>query len=107
VRRIQDEMAAGKMPTDSLIDGAMVLVAGIFLVTPGVLTDLTGLALLVPPLRRAIKAGMKVWLARHVQVRAAKFTAGFATDGQGSPSNPPSDRIVEAKVIDTRVEDVP
>jgi len=54
---IQEEMAAGRMPTLSLMEGVMILVAGVLLVTPGILTDLVGFALLVPPIRR--------WVARR------------------------------------------
>ncbi len=48
---IQKDLAAGVMPTESLIDGALILVAGAVLVTPGVLTDALGFALLIPPIR--------------------------------------------------------
>ena len=54
---IQEEMAAGRTPTLSLVEGVMILVAGVVLVTPGILTDLAGFALLVPQFRR--------WVARR------------------------------------------
>ncbi len=50
--KIQEEMAAGRLPTLSLVEGVLILVAGVVLVTPGILTDLAGFALLVPPIRR-------------------------------------------------------
>jgi UPF0716 protein FxsA len=99
LRRIQDEMRARRVPTDALIDGAMILVAGVLLVTPGVLTDATGIVLLIPPLRHLVKGGLKAWFKRHVRVQ----TAGFADFNQGSDQQ--GDRIVDAQVIDTRVED--
>jgi len=49
---IQSEMEAGRVPTQSLVEGMMILVAGAVLVTPGILTDIVGFALLVPPIRR-------------------------------------------------------
>jgi len=50
---VQTELAAGKLPGRELIEALLVLVAGIVLVTPGVLTDFAGLALLVRPIRSA------------------------------------------------------
>jgi UPF0716 protein FxsA len=51
-------------PTESLAHGAMILVSGILLLTPGFFTDAAGFALLVPPIRlaifHAIKSRLKV-----------------------------------------------
>ena len=58
-KRIQSDLSSGKMPGDSLLDGLAVLIAGAFLVTPGVLTDVAGMVLLIPPLRRPVKAYLK------------------------------------------------
>lgn len=54
--RIKQDLREGKMPGDSLLDGLAVLVAGIFLVTPGVLTDIVAMILLIPPARKPIRA---------------------------------------------------
>jgi UPF0716 protein FxsA len=53
--RIQTELERGVMPTTAMVDGVLILAAGLVLVTPGVLTDLLGLGLLVPPLRRRVR----------------------------------------------------
>jgi UPF0716 protein FxsA len=55
LRRIQAEMEAGRVPTGPLIDGLLILIAGAVLLTPGLLTDLLGFALLVPATRRAVR----------------------------------------------------
>jgi UPF0716 protein FxsA len=55
IRKISNDMAAGIPPTTALVDGLLILVAGVVLVTPGVLTDLCGFCLLVPPLRRWVR----------------------------------------------------
>lgn len=51
---VQRELAAGRIPTEELVHGLLVLVAGAVLITPGVLTDAAGLLLLVRPVRRAL-----------------------------------------------------
>ncbi len=55
IRDLQRDTAAGQLPAGALVDGALILVAAAFLVTPGVLTDAAGFALLVPAVRSAIK----------------------------------------------------
>lgn len=54
--RIRENMARGVAPAEELVDALLILVAGVLLLTPGFVTDLTGMALLVPPLRNRIKA---------------------------------------------------
>lgn len=55
LRAVNAEMAAGRMPTDQLLDGLLILIAGAVLLTPGLLTDTAGFVLLVPPSRRLIR----------------------------------------------------
>ncbi len=50
--RIRTDLASGAMPAGAVVDGALILAAGLVLVTPGLLTDLCGFALLIPPFRR-------------------------------------------------------
>ncbi len=48
LRKMQQEMAEGRMPAVDLVDGVMILTGGILLLTPGILTDFLGLSLLIP-----------------------------------------------------------
>jgi UPF0716 protein FxsA len=61
--QFQRELAAGRVPSQAILDGASVLVGGAFLLAPGVLTDITGLALLFPPTRRLIQR----WVRRRIE----------------------------------------
>ena len=65
VRRVRFEASEGRIPAKALADGAMLLVAGAFLLTPGLLTEATGLALLVPGVRNAISG----WIGVRIQRR--------------------------------------
>ena len=53
--QLRDDLAQGVVPTVPIVNGAMILVAGALLLTPGFLTDGLGLALLVPSVRDAIR----------------------------------------------------
>ena len=57
--KIQNELRNGRPPTDKLIEGAMIVVGGIVLITPGILTDLFGFALMVPKFRKSIAENLK------------------------------------------------
>ncbi len=67
VRKMQQEMAEGRIPASNLIDGAMILIGGILLLTPGVLTDLFGLFLLVPRSQTLLKKTLTRWIIRQVE----------------------------------------
>ena len=60
---VQTKMAQGQMPSDEIVTGLMLLVAGVFLMTPGFVTDFFGLSLLIPAVRNAIVNGVKPHLA--------------------------------------------
>ncbi len=66
LRRIQMELAAGRLPTGALLDGALILVGGVLLLTPGFCTDLTGFTMLVPTSRRLWRKGLELWLAKQM-----------------------------------------
>lgn len=68
LRRIQDETARGQMPAITLIDGALVLVGGLLLLTPGFFTDVLGFSFLVPITRDLWRKGLSAWLQRQVQL---------------------------------------
>ena len=54
LNRIRWSVARGEMPAGQMIHGAMILLAGAMLFVPGFLSDVIGLSLLVPPVRRVV-----------------------------------------------------
>ena len=95
--RFRADTAAGRLPADPLLDGAMVLVAGAFLLTPGILTDAAGFALLIPGVRRAVRSGLKGYLAHRVSVRVL---------GPGATAPRPRGDVLEPEYRRTDVERV-
>ncbi|MBM4309200.1 MAG: FxsA family protein [Deltaproteobacteria bacterium] len=67
LRKMQQEMAEGRMPASNLMDGVMILAGGILLLTPGVLTDLCGLFLLLPWTRVLMKKLLIKWMSDKIQ----------------------------------------
>lgn len=66
LERIRQDLAEGRAPAASLLDGALVLVGGILLLTPGFFTDLLGLFFLVPASRAIIKQFVGLWLQKKL-----------------------------------------
>ncbi|WDT93205.1 FxsA family protein [Thermoleophilum album] len=60
-RRFRAAVAAGRMPHREVQEGVMVIFGGAFLVTPGFITDVAGLLLLLPPTRELLRrAGLRL-----------------------------------------------
>lgn len=66
LRRIQNELAQGKLPGDSLLDGVLILAGALLLLTPGLLTDILGFALLLPFSRIFFKNYLKKYFGHKI-----------------------------------------
>lgn len=77
---IRSEMAAGRLPAGQLVDGALILLAGGVLMTPGILTDLFGFFCLLPPGRRRLKSYLRRRFERAVQTGTVTMSVDFGGD---------------------------
>jgi UPF0716 protein FxsA len=57
-RKFQEALAAGRVPHREVLDGVLIIVGGAFLLTPGFITDVLGLVLLVPPTRAFVRRAL-------------------------------------------------
>lgn len=80
-RRFNETMAAGRIPAREVFDGAMIIFGGALLLTPGFLTDLLGISLLLPPSRALIRSAVRRAAARTPTGRPVFFVY----DRYGSP----------------------
>ncbi|MFT5104861.1 MAG: UPF0716 protein FxsA [Verrucomicrobiales bacterium] len=90
--KLQLAMAEGRMPHNEVLDGVMILIAGVVLLTPGFLTDAIGFALLVPPVRAVVRKALGSALKGRVQIVTP---GGAASPG---PSRRNDDDVIEAEV---------
>ena len=67
-RRFNNALAEGKMPHREVIDGVLVIFGGAFLITPGFITDIVGLLLLLPPTRALVRSQVVRRLGRRVAI---------------------------------------
>lgn len=80
LQSVQTRMAQGEMPSEEIVTGLMLLVAGVLLVTPGFVTDIFGLSLLVPAVRTAIANQVQ----KHIKVNQFGAGAAFNHSAQGN-----------------------
>ena len=67
-RAFRAASTSGRLPAREVADGALVLFAGALLLTPGFVTDVVGLLLLVPPVRAVARRGLTRYALRRVVV---------------------------------------
>ena len=87
--RVQADVARGDVPTRHLLDGLLVLVAGILLVLPGFLTDVVAVLLLLPPTRAVVRSMLVRGVHRRVRSGVRTRTGRFG-------------RVSEVIVLDDR-----
>ncbi len=84
--RATEALASGRMPVEPVIEGMCLLIAGAFLLTPGLLTDTVGFLLLVPAIRMAVaKWTLKKMLQSgsvHVSVFGGRSANDHETEGE-------------------------
>ena len=59
IKRIHDDLSNGRLPAPHVVDGVLILIAAALLITPGLISDTIGFALLVPAVRSLIRARLK------------------------------------------------
>jgi UPF0716 protein FxsA len=97
-RRFRDALEQGRLPTDEVIEGALVLFGGVLLLTPGFLSDALGLVLMVPPTRALIATVLKRRLGARMSVSIL---------GTGGRARPRRDDVVDVEVINVERRPAP
>jgi UPF0716 protein FxsA len=114
-RRFNEAIAAGRPPAREVLDGALVIFGGAFLLAPGFLTDILGVTLLLPPTRAMIrKLLVGAVLGRTPAGRAAIFVNRHArsrsrsrSHGSAAPAPPPADVEGTAHEVDDEPRRLP
>jgi UPF0716 protein FxsA len=90
LRRASEALSSGRPPVDSVVDAVGLLIAGALMLTPGFLTDIIGLLLLIPPLRRR--------LARWIFAKAAgRVVFGGTGFNRGPEKRPGPGTVIEGE----------
>jgi UPF0716 protein FxsA len=104
LQRARATLAAGEFPTTDLLDGLFVLIAGFLMIVPGFFSDLLGILLFIPPVRRWLGASIWDWISHRPDIVIHRYgTSGPGSSGGSSGSG----RIVEGTYHEVRPEDAP
>jgi UPF0716 protein FxsA len=91
-RRFQDAVAAGRMPHNEVLDGFLIVMGGALLLTPGFITDVLGIWLLLPPTRALVRRAVVRSVRRHGAVsRVVLYTRPRTPPPP--PDTPPERRL--------------
>ena len=91
-RRFNDTLRAGGIPHREIVDGALVIFGGAFLITPGFITDILGFILLIPPTRTLVRKALQRSLERRAVFGAPtniRVRREYDVDGTASERHDP------------------
>lgn len=100
-RSLRQGLAAGRLPTREVVDGALILFGGALLLTPGFVTDALGVLCVAPPTRALIRQIVLTAMARRLR-RGARVAARTRwSSPRGRPSTGP---VIEGEVTGEATE---
>jgi UPF0716 protein FxsA len=80
-RRFNLTLSEGRVPHREVIDGVLVIFGGAFLITPGFISDILGVLLLLPPTRSVFRRLVVRRLGRRVAVASPRGSDGYDVEG--------------------------
>jgi UPF0716 protein FxsA len=101
--RFNEAIARNKVPAREVFDGAMIILGGALLLTPGFITDIFGLCLLLPPSRAVIRKVATSFGARRTGFRWVVSAPGARRPGAGAPGQSPPSRAYDVEGTATEV----
>lgn len=107
-RRAMGEL---RMPEDGLVSGVLVLVGGVLLATPGVLSDVFGLFLLFPPTRKLVAPFVSRWamakITRAAETGRLTVRVSSSFGGVGAASGVEPDEEIQVRDVERKAADRP
>ncbi|MGB8652327.1 MAG: FxsA family protein [Mycobacteriales bacterium] len=93
---LRDALAAHRVPAKEVADGALVVLGGAFLITPGFVTDILGVLCVLPPTRAVLRRLLTGAVARRLLGPTAPAARRARRFGSG--------RVVEGEVVDRKID---
>ncbi|HYO24176.1 MAG TPA: FxsA family protein, partial [Lacipirellulaceae bacterium] len=91
------QLVQGVLPAAEMFDGLLIGAAGVLLLIPGILSDILGIALLLPPTRKLVRRGLMHAVRKRFRIQVLGRTLGDGPPARGG------DQIIDARVVNTRV----
>ncbi len=106
-RRFNEALAARRFPGREVADGVLIVIGGTLLLTPGFITDVAGLFLLIPPTRAIARGLLKRFTVGRIAVVGVGGPGPFARPGSGPGPNGAESRPGRDYDFDATAEEVP
>jgi UPF0716 protein FxsA len=103
--RTLEALSEGRAPVEPVLDGLFLMIAGALLLTPGLITDVAAMALLVPPVRRLVSRATMAGLAKRTRIDVETYVNGEAGPSRSGGRRSPG-RAGNGPVIDVEPERV-
>lgn len=94
---LREQVETGRMPHRELADGALVVLGGAFMLSPGFVTDALGILLILPVTRPLFRGLLVSYAGRQVVRRAGFGPGGFGAPGNGTRPGP---EVVQGEVVE-------
>lgn len=88
---VQQQMSQGQLPAQDLFTGLCVIIAGVLLMTPGIMTDVLGFLLLTPAVRKKLAKSLLAHASVRVQTQMHSRHSGFNQSPFNHSSDEPED----------------
>lgn len=105
VPRIREALFSGRLPSNEIADGGLIMLGGSLLLTPGFVTDVVGFCLLIPPIRKVIRGQLmkRYELRKSSAADQVRSQFGFGSSSP-NPSRPP---VIDVEEVTLRRTDNP
>lgn len=103
-RALRDAVQTGHVPGRELADGALVLVGGVLLLTPGFITDFLGLVFVLPFTRPLARRALTAYAARRGRRRIARVRVYRGSGRPDDETRPESGRVIEGEAVDGQAD---
>ncbi|MGW6281704.1 FxsA family protein [Kribbella sp. NPDC055071] len=97
---LRTALDTGKMPGRELADGALVLIGGTLLLTPGFVTDIFGFFFVLPFTRPLARRAMTAFFGRRLTTQLGATNLTDFIPGAPQTPKPPSGDVIQGEVID-------
>lgn len=105
---LRSALATGHMPAKELADGALILLGGALMLSPGFVTDVFGIALILPFTRPLFRRVLAALVANRITAFSPLGAAGFGSGPRGAANGPGNARrpgpgqgpVIQGEVVD-------
>jgi UPF0716 protein FxsA len=106
LKNMREDMAKGQVPAPHLLDGVMILLASAVLMTPGLITDLFGFLLLIPPFRKIVKGIIRRRIERSIKQGSMRIHVNHRNVNDANQTRPSTAGAKDKPLLDADYREI-